>query len=105
MSIRSSFQKNPQNYFLPVIFSLITFYFTYHAVQGNRGFFRLLSTQDEIVRTQHQLDRLQKERDFIEQRMNALSGQAFDVDYLEEIAEKNMGYISPTAFVFFDKKD
>lgn len=103
MSLRSSFQKNPQNYFLPVIFSLVTFYFTYHAVQGNRGFFRLLSTQNEIIYTQKQLDRLREQKDFVEQRMNALSGQAFDVDFLEETAQKTMGYVPPKAFVFFDE--
>ena len=87
-----------------MIFSLIAFYFTYHAVQGNRGFFRLLSTQNEITQTQQQLDKLQEERNFVEQRMNALSGQAFDVDFLEESAQKTMGYVPPKAFVFFDEK-
>ena len=102
MSFRSSFQKNPQNYFLPVIFSLIAFYFTYHAVQGNRGFFRLLSTQNEIAHTQQQLAKLNEEKAFIEQRMNALSAQAFDVDFLEEVAQKTLGYVPPKAFVYFD---
>jgi len=105
MSFGESFQKRPQNYFLPIIFSIVTVYFTYHAIQGNRGFFRLLSTQNEISRAEQRLARLKEEKKFIEQRMNALSAQAFDVDYLEEVAEKTMGYVPPKSFVFFDGKE
>ncbi|KAF0138037.1 MAG: septum formation initiator [Rhodospirillaceae bacterium] len=68
-------------------------YFSYHAVQGERGLLAWWETRHEIRQARTRLARLKKEHDALENRVRLLRPESLDRDLLEERARAvlNMG--------------
>ena len=89
-------------YILPLIFLLITVYFMYHLIEGERGLFRLLVLNEELKQAQHLLSETTTEKALMEKRVQSLSTQALDADMLDEAARNGLGFVKEDEYIIFD---
>ena len=82
-----------RNWFFPFICLLITLYFFYHTVAGNHGFHRMKQVKEEIHTATQIATDLEKQKELLQSKVNALSPKSLDLDQLEESALRilNMG--------------
>ena len=78
---------------VPMFWIVLTIYFGYHAVNGERGLRRLFELKQEIHIASQVADEVALRREEMEQKIKYLSPQSIDVDVLEESARTllNMG--------------
>ncbi len=77
----------------PLFWLLLTFYFGYHAINGERGLRRFFELKQEIRVASQVAEEIALRRLEMEQKVKQLSPQSIDVDILEESARTllNMG--------------
>lgn len=77
----------------PLFWLVLTVYFGYHAVNGERGLRRLFELKQEIQIASQVAEEVALRREEMEKRVGQLSPQSIDVDMLEESARTllNMG--------------
>lgn len=82
-----------RNWFFPFICMWITLYFIYHGIEGNHGIQRMKQVQQEIKMATSISDKLKKDKELLQAKVNALSPKSLDLDQLEESALRilNMG--------------
>lgn len=79
--------KRRARFVLPPLLGLgAVVYFSYHAVQGDRGLLAWWETQHEIQQTQVRLALLKHEHDALENLVYLLRPESLDPDLLEERA-------------------
>ena len=78
---------------VPLFWLVLTIYFGYHAVNGERGLRRLFELKQEIQIASQVAEEVALRREEMEQKIKYLSPQSIDVDVLEESARTllNMG--------------
>lgn len=78
---------------LPAICCIVTVYFIYHGVQGNRGYRRMYQLQEEIALARAVADQTRRQKESLQVKVRALSPESLDLDQLEESALRvlNMG--------------
>lgn len=77
----------------PLFWLVLTLYFGYHAVNGERGLRRLFELKQEIQIASQVAEEVALRREEMEQKIKYLSPQSIDTDMLEESARSllNMG--------------
>ncbi|MBR4127077.1 MAG: septum formation initiator family protein [Alphaproteobacteria bacterium] len=77
----------------PLFWLVLTVYFGYHAVNGERGLRRLFELKQEIQIASQVAEEIALRRAEMEKKVRQLSPQSIDVDTLEESARTllNMG--------------
>lgn len=70
----------------------LCFYFSYHLLQGERSYFRLLSLEQNISQTKQDNEKLKAEHQALETRVSMLRSGSIDKDLLEERARIVLGY-------------
>ena len=77
----------------PLFWLVLTVYFGYHAVNGERGLRRLFELKQEIQIASQVAEEVALRREEMEKKVRQLSPQSLDVDMLEESARSllNMG--------------
>ncbi|HBR70092.1 MAG TPA: septum formation initiator family protein [Rhodospirillaceae bacterium] len=73
----------------------LTVYFSYHTIQGNRSYLRLMSLNTVISKTQNEYDALRAEREAIEEKVVMMRPGSINRDLLEERARLVLGYRHP----------
>lgn len=73
----------------------LTVYFSYHTIQGNRSYLRLMSLNTVISKTQNEYDALRTERETIEEKVVMMRPGSINRDLLEERARLVLGYRHP----------
>jgi cell division protein FtsB len=66
-------------------------YFTYAALQGNYGLFRLIQVEAQEQQLQAELAALQRERAAIANKTRRMSNEYLDLDLLDEQARRILG--------------
>ena len=89
-------------YILPLMFLMITFYFTFHLIQGDRGVFRLLEVNREIAKGERLLSQTNEEKFRLEKRIEALQNKNVDADMLDEVVREQFGVSLPEEYVIYD---
>ncbi|MGB0719033.1 MAG: FtsB family cell division protein [Bdellovibrionales bacterium] len=84
----SMFREN----LLPLIGLLLCFYFSYHAVSGQRSFFTLFSLERQIETSDAQRDNVALERQNLERKVIAMRPGSLNRDLLEERVAAVLGY-------------
>jgi len=77
---------------LAVIGLCLSFYFCYHLIAGQRGYFSLISLENQVSRTSDQYAALKEERETVEKRVVMMRPGSIDRDLLEERARHVLGY-------------
>lgn len=70
----------------------LCFYFSYHLLQGERSYFRLLSLEQNISEMKQTNDKLKTDHQALETRVSMLRSGSIDKDLLEERARIVLGY-------------
>ncbi|MBE6449368.1 MAG: septum formation initiator family protein [Alphaproteobacteria bacterium] len=89
-------------YILPCVFLMITLYFTYHLIEGERGISRWFAVNQELVEAGKILSETQKQKEMLEKRVALLSSQHLDADMLEETLHQELGLIEKEEYIIFD---
>lgn len=74
-------------------------YFSYHSVQGDRSFLRLLSLETQIESSEAQLVALQGQSGELLDRVVMMRPGTLNKDLLEEQVRKTLGYRHPDEWV------
>ena len=76
---------------IPLVSALITAYFIYHGIYGNRGLLRLNQIQQEYTQETKIADTVQKERDLLQKKVQSFKRGAPDLIQEEALRVLNMG--------------
>lgn len=77
---------------LPLIGICLCFYFSYHAVLGQRSLVRLLALEQKIETMSLEKDSLTQERATLQQKVEMMRPGHVDRDLLEERVRVTLGY-------------
>lgn len=86
---------------LPLIGACIAAYFSYHAINGERGLIAWLQLHQQVKAAHEELDRLATDRKKLERRVALLTNATLDQDMLDERARAMLNFASPTEKVIF----
>ncbi|MBO5997486.1 MAG: septum formation initiator family protein [Alphaproteobacteria bacterium] len=89
-------------YVLPLIFLMITLYFTYHLIQGERGLFRLFAVNKELEEANILLEKSEQEKSRIEAKIKSFSSDSLSADRLDELGRQELGFVNPDEYVIFE---
>ena len=81
---------------------MITLYFTYHLIEGERGISRWFAVNKELTQAQEILNKTQAQKEMLEKRVALLSAQNLDTDMLDETLRKELGLIDKNEYIIFD---
>ena len=83
----------------PVVFLSLTFYFVWHASQGDRGLVSYAERQKDLVLARAQLERARADVALWERRVTGLRGARLDADALDERARAMLNASDPSDVV------
>ena len=87
----------------PFLCLLVTAYFSYHTVWGNRGFLKMLEIKEQIQQATLLAQETETEKKMLQYKTNALKNtKAIDPDILEEEALRVLGQTNANNLVIFD---
>lgn len=92
-------RKRLQQVLWSAIGALVVGYFLYHTFQGERGWFAMLRTQNEVKIAESRLDKLRKEREELQHRTELLRNDTLDPDLLEEKTREMLNYSKPNEII------
>ena len=84
---------------LIIVLLLVTAYFTYHAISGDRGYLAYIRLSQKLTTVENQLTVVQSEKLHLEHRVQHLRPEPLDLDLLDEQARRILGYASPDEYV------
>ncbi len=73
---------------ITIFFIVFISYFLYHTLMGERGYFRMLDLNKEMVLKQKNLENLRNEREILESKTSLLYERTLNKDFVEELAKK-----------------
>lgn len=76
---------------IPLVSFLVTIYFIYHGVYGNRGILRLNQIHLERLQEEKVAAEVQREKELLQKKVNALKNGAPDLVQEEALRVLNMG--------------
>ena len=76
---------------IPMVSLLITSYFIYHGIYGNRGILRLGQIHQEYAQEQKIATQVQSEKELLQKKVQALKSGAPDLVQEEALRVLNMG--------------
>lgn len=91
-----------RNVLQPLFWLVLTFYFGYHAVNGERGLRRMFELKQEIKIASQVAEEIAARRLEMEQKVKQLSPQSIDIDMLDESARSMLNMGTDGDFVIFD---
>ncbi len=102
MKVLEALRAHPRHFIIPFICLMITFYFTYHAIRGERGLFRLFEIREEIAAAETLSTATATERAEMEKKVKALSPENLDLDMLDEAGRKALNVGGQNDYIIFD---
>jgi cell division protein FtsB len=100
----SKFSQKIKNVGLTLIFLSLIFYFTYHAINGDRGVLAFLRLSGEVEKAQTDLEQIRAERLGLEHKVNLLRSESLDLDLLESQAKSTLGLAKKNELILFEKE-
>lgn len=76
---------------IPMVSLLITSYFVYHGIYGNRGILRLGQINQEYAQEQEVANQVKSEKELLQKKVEALKNGAPDLIQEEALRVLNMG--------------
>lgn len=78
-------------------------YFGFHAINGDRGLFKMFYLKKEIAQAEKIAQGYQKQKQELERQVRLLSSASLDLDLLEERARVVLNYSAEDEFVLLDE--
>jgi cell division protein FtsB len=80
------------------------FYFSYHLMHGDRGYFAYKGLERKLAASEKLYDQTLAERQALENRVKLLRPSSLDLDMLDERARLVLGYVKPSEQVILSGK-
>ena len=104
MTFWKTLKKHPRYVIIPLFCLILAFYFTYHAITGERGLLRFLELKNEIKKEEALAQKIRQNRLEIQANVNALSPESMDLDMLDEVGRKTLNVGEKKDYLIFEKK-
>ena len=104
MRLLSEIRRRAKAGAAPILFSLVSAYFGYHLVEGDRGLFAYLRLTHEVDKAEAALKVADAQRQKLEQRVALLRSDALDLDMLDERSRLVLGLAHPDEVVIFQPR-
>lgn len=82
---------------------LLILYFTLFALEGDRGYASLQTTQLQVQEAEAKLAQVKGEREAVERKVMALRPSSIDGDMLDEQVRTSLGYVKPNEIVILGR--
>lgn len=106
MVLRHRKTKKKLGHFILVMLALlIVFYFFYHTIRGERGWFAMLRLEREIQTAENTLTHLKDERSELEHLTSLLKNDSLDPDLLDEKSRELLNYSNPNEIVILTPEE
>ncbi len=105
MGLFIDFQARLKNSGFWILSFLLSVYFAFHGINGERGFFRYLSLKQEIITAQQTAIKYNTEKTQLENKVKHLSNSSLDLDLLEERARIILNLAGDDEFILLDEED
>ncbi|MBO4294273.1 MAG: septum formation initiator family protein [Alphaproteobacteria bacterium] len=92
--------KSSSGFFLVLV--LVSVYFTFYAVRGERGLIKYINLNKEVSDARASAEKYALEKQEWDQKVRRLSPQSLDLDMLEERARVVLNMAGDREFVIFD---
>lgn len=93
--------RGSKRYRSSIFLSLVFFYFAFHLVTGERGLFAYVKLKGEIENKKEELAMVQTNKERLANRVVNIRDESLDLDLLEEIARKDLGYAKEDEIIYF----
>ncbi|MFC7290512.1 FtsB family cell division protein [Hirschia litorea] len=81
-----------RSFVISIVLSLVLVYFAYNALAGDQGLAKWTDLQKQEKELSLVLEGIQREKLDTQTRIDRLSSETLDLDYLEELARKKLAY-------------
>ena len=105
MGIILELQNRIKNSGLLIFCALLSIYFIFHGISGERGLLQFLYLRSEIAEAQKIADMYHKEKSKLEEKVKLLSASSLDLDLLDERARVVLNFVGKDEFVILDSDD
>ena len=86
-----------------VLLALVFFYFAFHLITGERGLFAYVRLKGEIDEAKHKSEQIAMDKQNLGHRVVGMRAESLDLDLLEEVARKDLGYARKDEVVYIWK--
>lgn len=94
--------QNMRRMISPLVFILLTVYFVYHILQGERGVISWISLSQKVKAEEKVLQTLTSQEQALAQRVRLLRPDSLDLDMLDEQARRLLNYSHKQETVIYD---
>jgi cell division protein FtsB len=94
-----NFLRLSQKAVVPLLIFSIVGYFIYHAIQGERGILAWMHLHDRLFHAINVLEQTVKEKQTLEERVQALRPESINRDFLDQQVRLQLGYSHPDEVV------
>lgn len=89
----------PKGIYLSLFYGFLGLYILFNSLTGERGIISWMQQSSEFQQTQQELQQFTARRENLELKVSRLSGNAIDLDLLEEEARRSLGKSKSTEMV------
>ena len=97
------YSYNPKRFRSSMLLAFVFFYFAFHLVTGERGLLAYVRLKTEMANKTEQSQLIQEQKIELSNRVTGMRDGSLDIDLLEEIARKDLGYSRKGEVVMFDE--
>lgn len=101
MRRRMTVKRFAKGMIIPACCVAIIGYFSWHAVYGEYGAFKLTRLDERLVIRTAELDQVKTERDKLERRVHLMQPGKVDPDMLDEQSRSSLGYAKPDELTIY----
>ncbi len=94
---------NPLRFKSSVFLAFVFFYFAFHLVTGERGLLAYVRLKNEMEITRKKADVVQGKKLELSKNVAGLRDDSLNLDLLEELARKDLGYSKKDEVVLFEE--
>lgn len=98
-------QNRIKNSGLLIFCTLLSLYFIFHGVSGERGLLKLLYLRNEISEAEQIANMYHQEKIKLEEKVKLLSSSSLDLDLLDERARIVLNFVGKDEFIILDADD
>lgn len=103
MSVFHEIRHRTRHVLMPSIAICLLLYFTYHAVQGERGLIALWHLSEQLETARIAVAEVAETRQKLERRVSLLRPDSLDLDMLDEQARRVLDLVHPRERVILDE--
>ena len=97
------YETNPFRRKGTVLLALVFFYFAFHLITGERGLLAYVRLKGEIDEARQKSQQITVEKQNLGHRVVGMRSESLDLDLLEEVARKDLGYARKDEVVYIWK--